>query len=181
MAISAAMPNIETIAWCDKISVDTHFFRVIAHAPIKHLKLSGVALERVYLMEPPLTPAVTELQSLDIDVHLGLDQGGIEDENFSMQRDISPFFKSLLLRRAPTLTWHSMHDFAGDQTISLGEARLSFPRLRPQLAPDCSIFLIVCSFPHRSGNWPCRHLTTVGRPSRNFSLPASQCAVLRPW
>ncbi|KAJ5176517.1 uncharacterized protein N7482_002394 [Penicillium canariense] len=136
MAISAAMPHLETIAWHDQISVDAHFLKVIAHSSIKHLKLSRVPIEEPYLMEPPLTPAAMQLHSLYIDTHLTWrDEDDVENEHtaLSIPREISPFFKSLLLRCAPTLEslfLDTMEVTSRRETISLGDEPISFPRLR---------------------------------------------------
>ncbi|KAL4971337.1 hypothetical protein BDW66DRAFT_146302 [Aspergillus desertorum] len=136
MAISVAMPHLETIAWHDRISVDAHFFKAIAHSPIQHLKLSRVPIEEPYLMEPPLTPAVMQLRSLYVDVRLAVqDSHDLEDEHgvLSTPRVISPFFKTLLQRCAPTLeslVWYSMDIIRRRETISLGDEPISFPRLR---------------------------------------------------
>lgn len=135
-AISASMPHLETIAWYDCVSVDAYFFHSIAFSPIKHLKLSQVSIEEPYIMEPPLTPEVMQLHSLHVDVQLALRQEDLA--GLSMPREISPFFKSLFLRCAPTLeslAWPSFDLNGSKETISLGDEAISFPRLRQLKLP----------------------------------------------
>ncbi|OQD75219.1 hypothetical protein PENDEC_c008G06079 [Penicillium decumbens] len=132
-AISGAMPHLETIAWCDQVSVGADFLKVISRLPIKHLKLSRVPIDVPYLMEPPLTPAVMQLRSLHLDTRLAWRvSGDVEDENVA-SLSLSPFFKSLFLRCAPTLeslVWPSWDFMQGSEPISLGDEPISFPRLR---------------------------------------------------
>ena len=155
LAATYAMPHLETIAWYDRVSVDTYFFRTISRLPIKHLKLSQVPIEEPYIMEPPLTPAVIQLQSLYIDTRLSMRHSG-DIERFLSHRATSPFLKSLLLRCAPTLeslVWSSIDISSEKETISFGDELISFPRLRqlklPWLPLDSSTLLSFFSAPLR--------------------------------
>ncbi|KAJ5587807.1 uncharacterized protein N7459_003572 [Penicillium hispanicum] len=126
MVISAAMPNLETIVWYDHICVDAHFFKVIAHSPIRHLKLSGISIAKPYLLEPPLTPTVMQLRSLYIEIDL-------ISHPLLKNKFLSPFFEGLLRRCASTLeslVWYPKSYLQEGETISLGDEPIFFPHLR---------------------------------------------------
>ncbi|ORY56661.1 uncharacterized protein BCR38DRAFT_402313 [Pseudomassariella vexata] len=110
-AISMGMPNLETIIWQDRFTVDNTFFTALSQSPAQNIKLCGTPIDKPYLIEPPLTPPSWPLRSL------------------TMAR----FFETLLRRCAPTLeflTWDYMDYEAPGDAMSLGEEPLSFPRLR---------------------------------------------------
>jgi hypothetical protein len=106
------MPNLEVFAWEDSFSVDNNFLKEVSRCSAKHIKLIRFQIDKPWLMEPPLTPALWPLRSLDLDVGLahGWDADRLESEVIQertsteeLDNPISGFFETLFQRCAATL------------------------------------------------------------------------------
>ncbi|VUC24176.1 unnamed protein product [Clonostachys rosea] len=126
-AIKNAMPNLEVLVWEDLVALDKSFFETVSRSPIKDLKLDRVLIDEAWRMEPPLTPAVWPLRSLDIEASVFCGTGS--------RQDTTEFYQTLLHRCAPTL--ESLRVVSATSKPSLEEHTVSqitelpsFPRLR---------------------------------------------------
>ncbi|RFU73470.1 hypothetical protein TARUN_8778 [Trichoderma arundinaceum] len=70
LVITYAMPNLEVFTWEVPFSVDNNFLKELSRCPAQHIKLKRFKIDKPWLMEPPLTPALWPLRSLDLDVEL---------------------------------------------------------------------------------------------------------------
>ncbi|KAL7929893.1 hypothetical protein V8C35DRAFT_284037 [Trichoderma chlorosporum] len=163
--IAHAMPNLEILNWEDLFLVDDKFFTDISRCSAHHVKIRKVIINKPWPMEPPLTPALWPLRSLDLTVGLsrGFDTSQHElevaQESTSagqLDNPISIFFETLFKRCAATLeslSWQEMNVWSDDKT-SLSPDLPSFPRLRylrlgyDLLSPPASSLLLSSALTH---------------------------------
>ncbi|KAK1243958.1 hypothetical protein MKX08_002096 [Trichoderma sp. CBMAI-0020] len=120
LVITYAMPNLEVFTWEDPFSVDDNFLKEVSRCSAQHVRLKRFKLDKLWLMEPPLVPALWPLRSLDLDVELacGWDADQPESEVIrertlteALENPISGFFETLFQRCAATLeslSWQHM-------------------------------------------------------------------------
>lgn len=130
------MPNLEALSWDDGVCLDDTFCSIVAHLPIRHLKLSRVNIAEPYRFEPPMAPPTMPLESLSFGARLCTDElhreEGTNDASTSENRNFSPSIATLLRRCSATLgrLSFSLMAFENRQPISFGQECINFPRLR---------------------------------------------------
>ncbi|RYP33546.1 hypothetical protein DL768_011095 [Monosporascus sp. mg162] len=144
-AISEAMPNLEYVGWYDQYLVYEDFFALLSRTSAQHLVLHRVPLNRPYILEPPVTPATWPLRSLSLNVREAFRFGDeaqtapeeplMGGQSQDIPRSMSLFYTTLFQRCGPTLEFLKWSDqytagSLGENRISFGDTRISFPRLR---------------------------------------------------
>ncbi|KAL7893195.1 hypothetical protein HDV63DRAFT_387573 [Trichoderma sp. SZMC 28014] len=136
-----AMPNLEVFTWEDPIPVDDSFLKEFSQCSARHIKLERFKIDKPWLLEPPLVPALWPLRSLDLDVELAHRGDADQFESKAIRKctsckeledPISGFFETLFQRCAATLeslSWRHAGPWSKGE-ISLGRRPPSFPLLR---------------------------------------------------
>ena len=188
-AISSFMPNLETLIWEDRYSLDANFFKAITRSSARHIKLSNVFIAEAYSLVPPLTPDVWPIYSLDLEANLE-DQPITEGMDMSLYRlhrsknpppsPMSTFFLTLFNLCAPTLeslSW-TFSDYSLKGPILFGSNPPTFPNLR------CLRLRLDSSLPYAPGfssllSSPLRHLELSRRVLFNYASDLAEREPLR--
>ncbi|KAF4451658.1 hypothetical protein F53441_5337 [Fusarium austroafricanum] len=136
LAISA-MPNLETIVWKDRFSLDRDFFERITRSNARHITLERTVVPEPWPMEPPLTPPTWPITSLAINISLTAEAQidfvqGINGEGTTLHpmTDLYSTLFQLCSATLESLAWIHAGTISHQDPVSLGDTPMSFPRLR---------------------------------------------------
>ncbi|KAK3292027.1 uncharacterized protein B0H64DRAFT_329972 [Chaetomium fimeti] len=152
--LEEAIPNLETLSWCDPMCLDDVSLGIITSLPIRHLKMSRAPIGESVPLEQPLAPAALPLESLLFGAHTCI------DDVHRGRADGANFWKC-----CPSV---------GETFISFGPEHMEFPRLR-----QLSLSSVYADFDSMAWSSllsaPLRHLALPAPVNKNAHQTLSTC------
>jgi len=153
---SMVLPHLELLNWEDKISLPPSFFETLALSPIKHLKLSRVAVDYQFsiAMKEPFSTCKWPLRTLHLDLNPRIDlikEISISALGESILRLCSPTLEELTLQTIDRSDAYAFTDatigtipkFPNIRRLNIGSVRLEDSSILEALVQDSLRFLEV--------------------------------------